>query len=54
MKYNWKHFSGVDYDSRTKDHGIFRFVEKGEHGNTEWAQDVSHELGNYDYLYATP
>ncbi|RVX66773.1 hypothetical protein B0A52_08966 [Exophiala mesophila] len=23
MKYNWKHFSGVDYDSRTKDHGIF-------------------------------
>jgi alpha-amylase len=48
IKYNWNHFSGVDYDSRTKDHGIFKFVADGN--RSDWAPDVSKELGNYDYL----
>ena len=50
MKYNWTHFSGVDYDSHAEDHGIFKFVSKGEYGKNDWAKDVSNELGNYDYL----
>ncbi|EXJ61117.1 hypothetical protein A1O7_05270 [Cladophialophora yegresii CBS 114405] len=48
MKYNWTHFSGVDYDSRNKEHGIFKFVGEGK--RSDWAHDVSKELGNYDYL----
>ncbi|KIW28783.1 uncharacterized protein PV07_04657 [Cladophialophora immunda] len=48
MKYNWKHFSGVDYDSRRKDHGIFKLIGEGK--RSDWAHDVSKELGNYDYL----
>lgn len=51
MKYNWLHFSGVDYDARAQEHGIFKFVRKGEQGKSDWASDVSTELGNYDYLY---
>ena len=48
-KYNdytwtWKNFSGVDYDDRRQDHGIFNFEGKG------WEQDVDNENGNYDYL----
>lgn len=50
MKYDWRHFSGVDYDARSQDHGIFKFVRKGEQGRGDWAGDVSTELGNYDYL----
>jgi alpha-amylase len=52
MQYDWTHFTAVDYDSRGEEHGIFRFVDKGERGSNEWAKDVSDELGNYDYLYA--
>jgi alpha-amylase len=48
MKYSWKHFSGVDYDSRKKEQGIFRFVGEGK--RSDWAPDVSKEFGNYDYL----
>lgn len=48
LKYHWKHFSGVDYDSRKKEHGIFKFVGDGK--RNDWAHDVSKELGNYDYL----
>ena len=48
LEYNWKHFSGVDYDSRTKDHAIFKLIAKGK--RSDWADDVSKELGNYDYL----
>ncbi|KEF51303.1 uncharacterized protein A1O9_12653 [Exophiala aquamarina CBS 119918] len=50
MKYNWRHFSGVDYDARSQDHGIFKLVRKGGQGKSDWASDVSAELGNYDYL----
>lgn len=48
-KYNeyiwtWKNFSGVDFDERRKDHGIFNFDGKG------WEQKVDKENGNFDYL----
>ncbi len=42
--WTWKNFSGVDYDDRKKDHGIFNFSGKG------WEQEVDNENGNYDYL----
>ncbi|KAL6251934.1 hypothetical protein RBB50_002144 [Rhinocladiella similis] len=48
MKWNWKHFTAVDYDARKKEHGVFKFIGEGKKG--EWATDVSEELGNYDYL----
>lgn len=48
MEYDWTHFSGVDYDSRRKEHGVFKLVGEGK--RSEWASDVSTELGNYDYL----
>ncbi|MTD41509.1 alpha-amylase [Erwinia sp. CPCC 100877] len=49
QKYNdyiwtWRNFSGIDYDDRRKDHGIFNFAGKG------WGSDVDKENGNYDYL----
>ncbi|KAI1624366.1 glycoside hydrolase superfamily [Exophiala viscosa] len=52
MKWDAKHFTGVDYDSRANDHGIFKFVgDRHVHGRRrDWASDVSKELGNYDYL----
>lgn len=42
--WHWQNFSGVDYDARRKDHGIFNFAGKG------WEQEVDSENGNYDYL----
>lgn len=43
-QWHWQNFSGVDYDARRKDHGIFNFAGKG------WEKDVDSENGNYDYL----
>ncbi|EXJ93315.1 hypothetical protein A1O1_01707 [Capronia coronata CBS 617.96] len=48
MKYDWRHFSGVDYDARRKEHGVFKLIGEGK--RSDWASDVSKELGNYDYL----
>ena len=42
--WTWHNFSGVDYDDRNKDHGIFNFADKG------WENQVDDEMGNYDYL----
>lgn len=42
--WNASHFTGVDYDQTTQRNGVF--LLDGKH----WADDVSHELGNYDYL----
>ena len=50
MKWSSTHFTGVDYDSRTNDHGIFKFVGDRHGRRRDWASDVSQELGNYDYL----
>ncbi len=48
-KYNdyvwtWENFSGVDFDTRSKDHAIYNFANKG------WDSDVDPEDGNFDYL----
>ncbi|KAL4924084.1 alpha-amylase [Aspergillus undulatus] len=47
MKYHAEHFSGVDWDDKSRDNAIYRILKPGGKG---WAEDVSHEKGNYDYL----
>lgn len=44
--WNYNHFTGVDYDAKSGDTGIFRI--DGEMKN--WALGVSQEHGNFDYL----
>lgn len=44
--WHYPHFSGVDYDEKSGENGIFRIL--GE--NKGWAYGVSNELGNFDYL----
>lgn len=46
LKWSKEHFTGIDYDHKTRSKGIWKFQGK------EWAQDVDEELGSYDYLYA--
>ncbi len=46
FKWNYNHFSGVDFDQKTGETGIFRI--EGE--NKGWGFGVSHEKGNFDYL----
>ncbi len=43
-EFHWNQFSGVDYDDRTHENGIFRFTNK------EWNNPVDDEYGNFDYL----
>jgi len=45
MRWNKDHFTGVDYDNKTKTNAVWRFEGK------KWAYEVDEELGNYDYLY---
>lgn len=45
MQWNKAHFTGVDYDNKSKTNAVWRFEGK------KWAYDVDEELGNYDYLY---
>ncbi|PWY72968.1 alpha-amylase [Aspergillus heteromorphus CBS 117.55] len=47
QKYNWNHFSGVDWDDKRQEKAIFKI--RGAH-KTGWADDVGKENGNYDYL----
>ncbi|KAL4907745.1 hypothetical protein BDW74DRAFT_148051 [Aspergillus multicolor] len=49
MKYHAEHFSGVDWDDSSQTGGIFRILDQ-QNKNKNWAQDVSKEKGNYDYL----
>lgn len=44
--WNFNHFTGVDYDQRTGESGIFKIL--GE--NKDWAEDADSEKGNFDYL----
>ncbi|KAF4245484.1 hypothetical protein CNMCM8980_009500 [Aspergillus fumigatiaffinis] len=46
MKYRWYHFNGVDWDELQKKNAIYKIAGP----NKGWANDVSHEFGNYDYL----
>ncbi|KAL1741101.1 glycoside hydrolase superfamily [Schizophyllum fasciatum] len=47
MKWNEQHFTGLDWDQRTQQKGIYRIAGKGHHG---WSRNVGTEFGNYDYL----
>ncbi|KAK3377223.1 glycoside hydrolase family 13 protein [Lasiosphaeria ovina] len=44
LKWRKEHFTGIDYDSKRGEKGVWRFAGK------QWAPDVDEELGNYDYL----
>ncbi|ORX40476.1 putative alpha-amylase [Kockovaella imperatae] len=46
MKWNFNHFTGVDYDAKTETTAIFRIQGDGK----SWASDVDKENGGYDYL----
>lgn len=46
FKWNFNHFSGVDFDNKTGESGIFKIL--GE--NKGWSLAVSEEKGNFDYL----
>ncbi len=46
FKWNHTHFTGVDYDSKNEETGIFKIV--GE--NKGWSWGVSDSKGNFDYL----
>ncbi|KAJ5894935.1 CAZyme family GH13 [Penicillium taxi] len=46
MKYHWQHFSGVDWDEKSKKEAIYKILGPAK----DWAADVSDENGNYDYL----
>lgn len=42
--WNASHFSGTDYDEKTKKKGVFQFDGK------KWSNDTDLEKGNFDYL----
>ncbi len=44
FKYNWTHFSGIDYNSKTKETALYKLKDK------TWQRDVDKEFGNFDYL----
>lgn len=44
--WNFNHFTGVDYDHRTGENGVFKIL--GD--NKDWSVGVSAEKGNFDYL----
>nr|AOC97452.1 alpha-amylase [Flammulina velutipes] len=46
FKYNFNHFTGVDYDDKDGKTAIFRIQGDGKN----WAQGVDDENSNYDYL----
>lgn len=45
-RWSWHHFDGVDWDELASENAIFKFIGRGK----DWAQLVSREHGNYDYL----
>ncbi|KAJ3507016.1 hypothetical protein NLJ89_g6539 [Agrocybe chaxingu] len=47
MRWNREHFSGVDWDHKTRTRGIYRIIGPGHKG---WSRNVDSELGNYDFL----
>ena len=46
FKWNYNHFTGVDYDNLSETSGVYRIL--GE--NKGWSLGVSGEYGNFDYL----
>ncbi|KAJ6619757.1 alpha amylase [Mycena sp. CBHHK59/15] len=47
FRWTHQHFTGLDWDHRTRTGGIYRIAGKGQKG---WSKHVDSELGNYDYL----
>ncbi|KAJ7931533.1 glycoside hydrolase family 13 protein [Mycena leptocephala] len=47
FRWTHEHFTGLDWDHKTRTNGIYRIASKGRKG---WSQHVANELGNYDYL----
>ncbi|KAJ9651339.1 hypothetical protein H2198_009373 [Neophaeococcomyces mojaviensis] len=52
LRYHSVHFSGTDWDHKTREKGIFKIMGKRSDGSAKnWAVDVATtENGNYDYL----
>lgn len=48
FKWNFQHFSGVDYDTLSGTSGIFKIVSVD--GDKDWSDEVAGEKGNFDYL----
>ena len=44
FEWNWTHFNGIDYNSRTKETALYKLKDK------TWQRDVDKEFGNFDYL----
>lgn len=44
FEWNWTHFSGIDYNSRTNEVALYKLKNK------TWQRDVDKEFGNFDYL----
>ncbi|MCI9064062.1 MAG: alpha-amylase [Clostridia bacterium] len=44
FKWNWTHFTGMDYDKRNGEKALFKFQDK------EWNNLVDEEFENFDYL----
>lgn len=44
FEWNWTHFSGIDYNSRTNEVALYKLKDK------TWQRDVDKEFGNFDYL----
>ncbi|KDR76242.1 hypothetical protein GALMADRAFT_247535 [Galerina marginata CBS 339.88] len=47
MRWSREHFTGVDWDHKTKTKAIYRITAPGHRG---WSKNVDSELGNYDFL----
>ncbi|KAG2017735.1 alpha amylase [Coprinopsis cinerea AmutBmut pab1-1] len=47
FRWTKEHFTGVDWDHKTRTKGIYRITGPGHKG---WSKHVDTELGNYDFL----
>ncbi|KAF9052412.1 glycoside hydrolase family 13 protein [Hymenopellis radicata] len=47
FRWDHSHFSGLDWDHKTRTKAIYRIDSPGHKG---WSKNVDKELGNYDYL----
>ncbi|RDB26138.1 Glucan 1,4-alpha-maltohexaosidase [Hypsizygus marmoreus] len=47
LRWTQEHFTGLDWDHKTRTKGIYRITGPGHKG---WSRHVDSELGNYDYL----
>ncbi|KAI0775233.1 alpha amylase [Trametes elegans] len=50
FKWTHEHFTGIDWDHRTRTKGVYRINTANHKG---WSRWVDSELGNYDYLLGT-